>query len=95
MAAQGNDLIVDDVFWNGEDREYRRLLQGHRLHFVGLFAPLEVIEAREQARGDRTPGLARWQHPRVHQGVDYDVTIDMTSTTPGDAAAIIRNALAL
>lgn len=95
MAAQGNDLIVDDVFWNGEEQDYRRLLEGRRLHLVGLFAPLDVIEQRERARGDRTVGLARWQHARVHRGVDYDLRIDMTDTTPGEAAAMIREALDL
>ncbi|MFZ3005690.1 MAG: hypothetical protein WA047_05905, partial [Phenylobacterium sp.] len=36
--------------------------------FVGLLAPLEVLEAREVARGDRQIGLARWQFDRVHAG---------------------------
>lgn len=95
MAARGNNLIVDDVFWDGEEREYRRLLGDGKVELVGLFAPLEVIEDRERARRDRIPGLARWQYPRVHRGVTYDLEVDMTDATPAQAAAIIRDSLVL
>ncbi|MFZ0017309.1 MAG: hypothetical protein WAL10_08230 [Acetobacteraceae bacterium] len=45
----------------------------HEVHFVGLFAPLDVLEARERQRGDRLIGLARWQYHRVHSGIAYDL----------------------
>ncbi len=62
MAAQGNNLTVDDVMTrDGQDRDYRALLSGFAVHLVGLFAPLDVLEARERQRGDRAIGLARWQ----------------------------------
>lgn len=95
LADQGNDLIVDDVFWSGEEQDYRRLLKDHELKLVGLVAPLEVIEARERARGDRAIGLARWQFSRVHTGVDYDLDIDMSATSPAEAAVTIRDAFGL
>src|SRR5580698_2476392 len=72
MAADGLDLVVDDVFWGDELAEYRRLLAGCDFHAVRLFAPLAVLERREQARGDRALGLARWQHDRIPGGPDYD-----------------------
>lgn len=95
MAEQGNDIIVDDVFWSGEDQEYRQLLKPYDVRLVGLFAPLDLIEARERSRGDRTIGLARWQFGRVHQGVAYDLELDMSATTPSQAAVIIRDAFGL
>ncbi|MDO8408533.1 MAG: hypothetical protein Q7S93_00495 [Phenylobacterium sp.] len=73
----------------------RRLLGERQAQFVGLFAPLEVIEDRERARSDRMPGLARWQYPRVHRGVVYDLCVDMADTRPAQAAAIIQNSLGL
>jgi chloramphenicol 3-O phosphotransferase len=74
MAYQGNDLIVDDVMLGrGEQEEYRKLLAQFKAHFVGLFAPLCVLEARESERGDRLIGLARWQYDRVHSGMTYDL----------------------
>ena len=95
MAEHGNNIIVDDVFWNGEDKEYRRLLAAYDARLVGLFAPLELIEQRERSRGDRAIGLARWQFGRVHQGVAYDLKIDMSEATPFEAAVIIRDAFGL
>ena len=69
MAGQGNNLIVDDVIFDDEMPEYRELLSSFDLHLVGVMAPLEVLEAREAARADRLPGLARWQYERVHKGI--------------------------
>lgn len=96
MAGQGNDLLVDEVLvGEGEAEDYRRLLAGHDLRFVGLFAPLEVLEAREKARGDREIGLARWQFERVHAGLDYDLMIDTTTNSPEEAARRIAEAFGL
>ncbi len=96
MAAQGNDLVVDDVMTReGQDREYRLLLSGCDVRFVGLFAPLDVLEARERLRGDRKIGLARWQYERVHRGVAYDLTIDTARTSAMENACRIRDAFGL
>ena len=96
MAAQGNDLIVDDVIIDGaRAAEYRALLAPFALRFVGLFAPLEVLEARERARGDRAIGLARWQYDLVHRGIAYDLEIDTTTATPAEGARMIRDAFGL
>jgi len=96
MAGQGADLIVDDVLIEPEGAaEYRRMLAPFDLRMVGLFAPLEVLEAREKARGDRAIGLARWQFGRVHRGVTYDLEIDAAVATPEENARIIRDAFEL
>ena len=96
MAAQGNNLIVDEVMiGNDKVREYRTLLAPFDFHFVGLFAPLDVLEARERSRGDRKLGLARWQYDRVHRDMIYDLEIDTTATTPLENARKIRDAFGL
>lgn len=95
MAAAGNNLIVDDVMLNGRIDEYRRLLSGFRLHVVGVFASLDVLEERERQRGDRTVGLARWQFDRVHGGIDYDLRLDTDKATPQECAYHIRDRFAL
>jgi chloramphenicol 3-O phosphotransferase len=97
LAEQGNPLIVDEVMIgdDGAAGAYRTLLAAFDLRFVGLFAPLEVLEARELARGDREIGLARWQYDRVHQGMAYDLEIDTSKVTPEDVAARIRDAFDL
>jgi chloramphenicol 3-O phosphotransferase len=96
MAEQGNCLVVDDVMLGGgEAEDYRRLLSGFDVHFVGLFAPLDVLEQRERDRGDRVLGLARWQYERAHQGMAYDLEIDTTRLSPSEAAETIRQAFDL
>lgn len=96
MAAQGNNLIVDTVILNSDDvRVYRDLLAPLDLRVVGLLAPLEVLEQREQARGDRALGLARWQYDRVHRGIAYDLEIDATHASPMECAEQIRQAFDL
>jgi chloramphenicol 3-O phosphotransferase len=96
MAEQGNNLVVDDVMFNGDEvDEYRRLLDRFDTCIVGLFAPLEILEQRERDRGDRDIGLARWQYERVHRGVRYDLEIDTTLLTPADVARTICEAFHL
>ena len=96
MAAVGIHLIVDDVILDPADEtDYREVLAGFETRFVGLFAPLEVLEAREFARGDRVIGLSRWQYGRVHAGRTYDLDIDTSKATPDQNAVLIRDAFGL
>ena len=93
MAHEGNDLIVDDVMLgSGAAQQYRDLLAQHEVHFVGLFAPLDVLEARERERGDRQVGLARWQYHRVHSGMTYDLELDTSIASPQACAGRIKTA---
>jgi chloramphenicol 3-O phosphotransferase len=95
LAAQGNDLIVDDVLTSGTVREYAAVLAPYQVFLVGVFAPLEVLEARERQRGDRMIGLARWQYERVHKNITYDLEIDTSAATPEDCARLIKDKLRL
>jgi chloramphenicol 3-O phosphotransferase len=96
MARTGNNLIVDDVMLGrGEVLEYRELLAEFTPRFVGLFAPLDVLEARERVRGDRLIGLARWQYARVHAGIAYDLEIDTTVASALECAHQIKAAFQL
>ena len=96
MAAQGNNLVVDEVMIEAQTaQEYRDLLRAFDLRLVGLFAPLDMLEMRERARGDRQVGLARWQYDRVHQGVTYDLELDTVAARPTECARLIRDAFGL
>ncbi len=86
LAAQGNNLIVDDVMLEASDQAlYLDALKQFDLRFVALHAPLAILEQRERDRKDRLIGLARWQHERVHVGIKYDLEID----TANLASAVI------
>lgn len=96
MAAQGNNLIVDEVMIAPRTaQEYRDLLRPFDLRLIGLFAPLDVLEARERARGDREAGLARWQYERVHRGITYDLEVDTAAAVPEECAWLIRDTFGL
>jgi chloramphenicol 3-O phosphotransferase len=94
MANEGIDLVVDDVMFGPEWAEYARLLTGHHVVKIGILCPLDILEAREAARGDRAIGLARGQWGRVHEGIAYDLTIDSSVTTPEAAARSVLRHLA-
>jgi chloramphenicol 3-O phosphotransferase len=96
MAAQGNNLIVDEVLLEAEKRrEYEELLAPFEVFHVGVFAPLDVLEERERQRGDRLIGLARWQYDRVHRDMTYDLTVDTSRATPLECAESIRSKFGL
>lgn len=91
LAAEGNNLIVDDVLLGEEEKgEYAELLAGFQFFKVGIFAPLEILEERERQRKDRLIGLARWQFDKVHRDMIYDLEVDSSTMTPLDCAELIK-----
>jgi chloramphenicol 3-O phosphotransferase len=108
LASAGNNLIVDDVICEPpsypnaqrsittQDILRQRVigLQQFNLLYVKVFCPLASAEQRERARGDRTIGLACFQYDRVHQGSQYDVTLDTSRQTAAECAEAICSALA-
>lgn len=95
LAEAGNDLIVDDVMLGDEMADYDALLAGLRVFKVGVTAPLDVLEVREAARGDRLIGLARRQVDRVHAGRAYDLEVDTAAHSPEACAALIAERFGL
>ena len=65
-------------------------LTDFEVHHVGVFAPLDVLGARERRRGDRLIGLAHWQYRRVHAGMRYDLEVDTSHATPMECAERIK-----
>jgi chloramphenicol 3-O phosphotransferase len=95
MARTGNNLIIDDVLIESEMAEYAAVLADFPFRTVGVFAPLDVLEARERERGDRLIGLARWQYDRVHHGKRYDLELDTSKATAMECAEAMKQAFAL
>ncbi|GGP22896.1 chloramphenicol phosphotransferase CPT family protein [Silvimonas iriomotensis] len=87
LLQAGLRLIVDNAWCHvDEKRELLTELAGYRVMLVGVQCDLALVEQREQARGDRPPGLARWEFERVHQNMEYDVLLD-TARANADACA--------
>jgi chloramphenicol 3-O phosphotransferase len=94
MAHAGNDVVVDHLFsepWRLED--CLEVLSGLDVVLVGVHCPLEELERREQARGDRTPGMAANQFQVVHQHGLYDFEVDTSRSSPRECALAIKEFL--
>lgn len=89
--AAGTDVILDEVLLDGgvDQERWSYALEGLDVTWIAVRCDPEVSDEREQARGDRHPGQARWQRDRVHAGVRYDLEIDTTSTPPEEAADVV------
>lgn len=96
LAAGRFTVVVDHVLeqpeWFGACRD---ALRDHTPVWVGVQCPLPVLESREAARGDRRPGLARWQTERVHRAPAYALSLDTSLLTPDQCARRLLDHLAL
>lgn len=73
----GNNVIFDHVLHDKIMYESCcRAFEGLDVFKVGVVCPIEVLEARERARGDRIIGRARGLKDVVHRFMDYDITVD-------------------
>ena len=67
FALAGNDVVVDDLCLEPSILEdYLEALEGLWVLFVAVRAPLEVVQAREDARPGRFPGTAYSHFDAVH-----------------------------
>ena len=92
LAAAGVDVLVEEVLitrWEWDDWG-AALAAVDDVRWVAVRCDVETSVARELARGDRYPGLARGTSVVVHEHPAYDVELD-TTTTPADelAAALV------
>jgi len=94
IAACGFPMIVDSVIEDeGWMRECVNGLVDFDVLFVGVKCPLEELERRELARGDRHVGFARWQYERVHAFGAYDFELDTSASTPEQCAGLLAELL--
>ena len=97
MAAEGNNLIVDEVMI-GEAQGGGPIARCcHGSMFVSWASSRHLTwSKRGSVRVEiGSSGLARWQYDRVHHNIIYDLEIDTTATTPMENAERIRDAFGL
>ena len=92
LAAAGWDLVVDYVFFDASLRDDALAVLSPAL-VVGVTCPVEVLVAREAARGDRHLGYASGTWACAHDGLDYDLVVDTSLVSADDAATRILAAL--
>lgn len=93
-ANCGFDVIVDEVcFDQASARDWEAALAGLDVTWVAVRTSPEVAEARERARGDRIPGLARGISAVVHEHVRYDLELDADEADPAELAGRLERFL--
>lgn len=95
LALAGNSLIIDHVLESPDwFDQLVSALDRIPVLYVGVKAPLDVLEQRERDRGDRRIGLARFQLNLVHRHSPYDLELDTSALTPAECAEAIRDRIA-
>ena len=90
LGRGGFDVVVDHVLLDGRwAGDLAEALSQVPAVFVGVRCPLEVLEARERERADRTLGQAAAQHAIVHGHGRYDVEVDTSCLDPAAAADVV------
>lgn len=94
LSRAGLPVIADHVLvepaWL---QECARLFSELPAYFIGVYCPLEVLEARERSRKNRTLGQALLQYPRVHAHGVYDLEVDTSQGTPEELATQFETCL--
>ena len=89
-VAAGNNLILEHIVDTPQWMALLvDLLAPFDVFFVGLHCPLEELERRERARGDRPPGDARRDFETIHRHALYDLEIDAMQPPADNVATII------
>ena len=95
IAKTGTSVIaVGGWLQTPELVQLAHTLDGLHAFCVGVYCPLEELERREVARGDRPPGYARSQVALVHTHAPYDAEVDTAAQTAEEAMGIIRDVFA-
>lgn len=96
MAAEGNDVIVDELSthpWWLDD--WRDVLRGARWWSVLLKASLSVLAERETLREDRPLGLAAMDAAGEADAAHFDLVIDTDGKSVGACVGEICRASGL
>ncbi len=93
MARAGAGIILDVVFLSGaaSQDEWKLVLGGLRVLWVGVTCDPVVAAAREVARGDRILGMAALQARSVHRGVAYDMEVETSRASVEECAQRIAD----
>lgn len=75
-ADAGNNLIIEHILDGKEWLEtlINRLAK-HDVFFAAVHCPLQLLEEREVARGDRSIGSAKQDFETIHVGKMYDIEL--------------------
>ena len=86
-AKQGCNVVVDYISYEPELRDnLLQVLDDLKVIKVGVKATLAVIEHREKERATSPEGHARSHYDTVHEGWNYDISVDSEKNSPEEIA---------
>jgi chloramphenicol 3-O phosphotransferase len=89
-ADAGNNLILEHILDTaGWLERLSALLSHHDVFFVAVHCPLELLVAREKARGDRPMGSAQRDHETIHLGKVYDFALHSNDDMGANVEALL------
>lgn len=95
-ASLGNNLVVDYILYKPDYLDDLKLrLKGVTVYWIGVSAPLDIIEKREKDRGTSPVGHARSHYESCHKNVSYDLKLDTSKASPDELADEILKFLEL
>ena len=87
LSLAGVNVIADHVLVEPDwASQCARLFADLPAYLVGVQCPLDVLEARERSRKNRTLGQARAQFEIIHKYARYDVEVDTSMLSPQECA---------
>ncbi len=92
MAELGALILVEDNFVSGPaaQRRWRQALEDIPTGWVAVRCDAGVAALRERDRGDRIAGMAELQADAVHVGIDYDLEVDTSRSTPAELVDVVH-----
>ena len=95
VSDQGKDIIVDTVLC-GRDTfaSFEKRLAGYPVIMVKVTCPVEELNRRELARGDRDVGLAAGQADIMVPQKSYDLIVDTHTQSIKECARLVMELLA-
>lgn len=95
LLKAGNNVIIDEVAFMGswQIEYWKKSLLSYPSFFIGLYCPIDILEKRENERGDRMPNSSRGQYFIVHEGSSYDLMINTDENRKDEVFRIAQEAL--
>ncbi len=94
LAQAGNSVIFDHVYHDPQMvSRAQECFAGLNVFHLGVYCPLDELERRERARGDRVIGRTRGLYDIVHNlGVSYDLTVDTSQQSTNEIISQVLRA---
>jgi chloramphenicol 3-O-phosphotransferase len=90
----GINVIIDTVLCNESvGLDFMRVFESIDVVLIGVKCDLDIVNAREQKRGDREIGTARMQYDSVHGFGPYDLEVDTGIHDSSYCAELVKELL--